>query len=1383
MNAKLKLHLLLLAGLPALSSAATLSGTCKVSGLTFSGGAPCETIFAFTSAELSYSDCQLYKSQLDGETCRAIAPSDACNYLSGQLLSASCSGGGGGGGSWFDGAGLPSARASVLDPFGAESGSAFFSRHYGSGFEDWRDDAAERWRSYLARNAIGKATGIAIWPDDPLANGLEWLYARLSGGKERKKVPASLFPDYDNAPVSKAQSDYERGLVDHEMLRMEDPPAGSLASPVPPPGNMNHQVACAAQNSASIAPAFGVEYNSMYGGRSETTGMKIELFPDGRAIYTDAAATRWTFRPYGETLPDKGDAHYRAPPGFAGRLVYGGVETGRGWRVEKPDGDVLEFSAAPSTATWRPSRYNAADGSWLDYAYGPAGLARITDMHGRYFDIERDARGLPLRVSDQNGRATTFAYDQAGRVTGMASPDGREKRFTYDAAGLMNSVKDGALAEKRFTYDRAGRLLTSELDGGINRLEHYYDDASSRTIVTDALGAKTVYRRKTAGGRDLVSSVTDALGGTVSLEYDRDYQIAAVTDQAGRLTRYSRNSNGDPETITDALGASSTIEYQVKLRYRDAAGDHTDHYSRPVRVTDALGRASTMDYDKRGNLSRLTDALGNKTGMKYDKAGHLLELRDALGATYKYEYDLGLARSVDPLGRVTKYKRDEDLRVTRLIDPMGRGTSFTYDPAGNVTSVANPQGFVTRFSYGSGTCASCAGGQLASLTDPKGNTWAFNYDKYGRLADTADPLGRKKAYQYDRMSRATAVKDPAGNINGYTYDALGRLIKKEVRTPSGDRTVTGHAYDPVGNMLSAADGGSRVEFAYDALNRPVKTAQTFGGGTYAITYAYDAVGNRTGMTTPWGEYNYTYDALNRLTSIVNPQGINVNFAYDAVGRRTKKTIFKALPETLAGTDYTYDKAGQLLSIVNKAGGEIVSFVRYEYDAAGNRIAREDRDGRTTYSYDLANRLISAEGHAGAETFVYDDNGNRLSDKTAGNYAYDAANRIQANSLYTFNHDLSGNLTGRTARNDGTTITYAYNPEQKLSEVTSPEHRVQYKYDPLGRRIEKTVDGDIRRYIYDNEDIIAVLDGGNGLLRTFTHGPGIDEPLIMTGAGGANYYYHADALGSITALTDDNKEIVETYSYTAYGAPKIKDNTGTVLVKSAIDNTYFFTSRELDSESGLYYFRARYYDCHRGAFTQEDFVFAPNLFTYAGNSPAGRIDPYGMDWIQDAVNAGAGYGDGLTLGLTKILREKALGLYNVDYCSDLYKGELATGMLVTSVASFFTGGGASSGQKLYHYTAADSKSILSRGILPNTKGEVFLTPNGSLSPLQAQLDLALMPNRGLPGHLLEIDVAALQRAGFSIPKPGLIGRKFNMPGGGLEVILRDAIPPSALKLIR
>ena len=86
-----------------------------------------------------------------------------------------------------------------------------------------------------------------------------------------------------------------------------------------------------------------------------------------------------------------------------------------------------------------------------------------------------------------------------------------------------------------------------------------------------------------------------------------------------------------------------------------------------------------------------------------------------------------------------------------------------------------------------------------------------------------------------------------------------------------------------------------------------------------------------------------------------------------------------------------------------------------------------------------------------------------------------------------------------------TITYAYNPGQQLAEVITPKAKVEYKYDPLGRRTEKSLNGSPLRYVCDNEDIIAILDGSNALTAAFTHGPGIDEPLIMTRPDGANYF--------------------------------------------------------------------------------------------------------------------------------------------------------------------------------------------------------------------------------------------------------------------------------------
>ena len=78
-------------------------------------------------------------------------------------------------------------------------------------------------------------------------------------------------------------------------------------------------------------------------------------------------------------------------------------------------------------------------------------------------------------------------------------------------------------------------------------------------------------------------------------------------------------------------------------------------------------------------------------------------------------------------------------------------------------------------------------------------------------------------------------------------------------------------------------------------------------------------------------------------------------------------------------------------------------------------------------------------------------------------------------------------------------------------MTSPGNTTNYRYDGLGRRVEKEViagSTTITRYVYDNEDILLELDGSNAIVARYTHGPGIDEPLIMEKNNQA-FFYHAD----------------------------------------------------------------------------------------------------------------------------------------------------------------------------------------------------------------------------------------------------------------------------------
>ncbi|NRA40525.1 MAG: RHS repeat-associated core domain-containing protein [Planctomycetes bacterium] len=81
------------------------------------------------------------------------------------------------------------------------------------------------------------------------------------------------------------------------------------------------------------------------------------------------------------------------------------------------------------------------------------------------------------------------------------------------------------------------------------------------------------------------------------------------------------------------------------------------------------------------------------------------------------------------------------------------------------------------------------------------------------------------------------------------------------------------------------------------------------------------------------------------------------------------------------------------------------------------------------------------------------------------------------------------------------------------------------------------------------------------------------------------------------MTDSNGDLVETYDYDAYGTPTIKDDQGAVLTASSVGNPYMFTGRRLDAETGLYYFRARYFDTELGRFISRD--------------PSGYVDGMGL----------------------------------------------------------------------------------------------------------------------------------------------------------------------------
>jgi RHS repeat-associated protein len=127
---------------------------------------------------------------------------------------------------------------------------------------------------------------------------------------------------------------------------------------------------------------------------------------------------------------------------------------------------------------------------------------------------------------------------------------------------------------------------------------------------------------------------------------------------------------------------------------------------------------------------------------------------------------------------------------------------------------------------------------------------------------------------------------------------------------------------------------------------------------------------------------------------------------------------------------------------------------------------------------------------------------------------------------------------------------------------------------------------------------------------------------ISGTSETKYYYHANNLYSVAALTDQAGAVVERYSYTAYGKPTFHNPTTGVPLSpqptgSALGNPYLYTGRRLDAETGLYYYRARYYDPDLGRFLGRDpigYEGGINLYEYVGDRPLVKTDPSGhLGW--------------------------------------------------------------------------------------------------------------------------------------------------------------------------
>jgi RHS repeat-associated protein len=230
---------------------------------------------------------------------------------------------------------------------------------------------------------------------------------------------------------------------------------------------------------------------------------------------------------------------------------------------------------------------------------------------------------------------------------------------------------------------------------------------------------------------------------------------------------------------------------------------------------------------------------------------------------------------------------------------------------------------------------------------------------------------------------------------------------------------------------------------------------------------------------------------------------------------------------------------------------------------------------------------------------------------------------------------------RSTRHRLRKVKLTYDAENRLTTATraTPAKSASYRYDGIDRRYTKTVDGVRTDYLWSGQNIVAeyavpnpATPGSQSLQRRYVHGPGIDEPIAMLQYNGANtpvltdiQYYHADHAGTVVAMSGgltgqpNFGKLRDSYKYSVYGESD----------PSTSGNIFRYTGRQLDPETGLYYYRARMYNPALGRFLQTDpagDVDSLNLYQYALWDPIMNKDPSGRCGEENPARACRQLGD-------------------------------------------------------------------------------------------------------------------------------------------------------------
>ncbi|HVE56684.1 MAG TPA: RHS repeat-associated core domain-containing protein [Pyrinomonadaceae bacterium] len=858
------------------------------------------------------------------------------------------------------------------------------------------------------------------------------------------------------------------------------------------------------------------------------------------------------------------------------------VKDGAGTVVSRSEMRYDDSGYSPNIGRGNPTTsrvWDSTKGSWDNPDAYISTRAKF-DIYGNQYEAI-DARGIStLTEFDSTYHAfpvrTTSAVPDPGNTNG--SNTAFETTATFNTTnGLPLTTTDANGLETRIQYDASTlrpvntkTFYQGAQVGGMSETI-YHDEPNnywikSRTLIDTGKWAESITYFDGLG-RAYKTEEVDSQGNIfVEKEFDEDGRVKRVTNpfRTNEAKIWTTNVYDESSRLKEVVlpdGAKVKTDYGVSTAsgFIGVTKTITDQAGKKRKgISDALGRMIRVVEDPDGqNLN---------TDYVFDTLGNLR--RTIQGEQNRYF-------TYNSLGRLLYAKQPEQEANTAFayIDTVTNNSAWSvkyeYDDNGNITKTTDAQGV-----YVQGTYDNFNRLKTRDYSDSTPDV-SFYYD--GRGLDSVPAFSKGKM---------TKVTSPVSETRYTSFDNLGRLLTYQQIT-GGQTYNFGYQYNLTALVAETYPSGRKISYEFDADGDLSRVAgQTANGAkTYANSFNYNSSGAIESLRLGNGKWETAvYNNRQQITQIglgtssVDTSLLKLEYGYGTNTQnngslRTQKISFNGLSQPFEQV-YSYDDLNRLLSAEEKVNSQTTWKQTFSYDRYGNR--RFDANNTTTLA-----------------------NSNNVTNPTIDT----ATNRFSAGQNYSY--DKNGNLTA-----DAGGKQFLYDGENHQKEVKDAQNQTvaMYHYDGEGRRIKKVL-------INSGQETIFVYNVSGQLAAEYVTNP---ESQIEPAS---TKYLTADHLGSPRIITDANGSVTSRRDYMAFGEEtSTSQRVASLGYQPANEVRQGYTGYEQDTESGLDFAQARYYNSAHGRFTSVDPLTASanvknpqtfNRYSYVLNSPYKFTDPLGL----------------------------------------------------------------------------------------------------------------------------------------------------------------------------